>query len=290
MSVRFIAACIQLNSKRDIEANIPNILSLIDDALGRDAEFISLPECTCMIEPDRELLWRKVPVESDHPVLSAIREKAAVGRAWILIGSLAIRLLDNKIANRSYLVDHNGELAAKYDKIHMFDVQLGDGQSYRESETYQPGNEVVLANLPWGPLGLTICYDVRFPYLYRTLAKNGAKFISVPSAFTRVTGEAHWHVLQRARAIETGCYVISAAQCGTHATGRQTYGHSLIVDPWGRILADCGEKVGVITAEIDPAEVDQAKARIPALTHDRSYELSTSSLNEHDNNLATTDY
>ena len=167
----------------------------------------------------------------------------------------------------------------------MFDVQLDDGQSYRESETYQPGNEAVLTDLPWGRLGLTICYDVRFAYLYRTLAQNGAKMISVPSAFTKLSGEAHWHVLQRARAIETGCYVISAAQCGTHANGRQTYGHSLIVDPWGRVLADQGEEVGVITAEIDLAQVDQARARIPVLTHDRNYELSLSTLSEHKDKL-----
>ena len=238
-----------------------------------------------MIEPDRQLLRKKALAESDHPVLSAIREKAATGSAWILIGSLAIRLHNGTIANRSYLVDSNGELAARYDKIHMFDVQLDDGQSYRESETYQPGNEAVLTDLPWGRLGLTICYDVRFAYLYRTLAQNGAKMISVPSAFTKLSGEAHWHVLQRARAIETGCYVISAAQCGTHAKGRQTYGHSLIVDPWGRVLADQGEEVGVITAEIDLAQVDQARARIPVLTHDRNYELSLSTLSEHNDKL-----
>ena len=271
----FLAACIQLNSKRDIELNIAEILRLVDEALELGAEFITLPECTGMMEPNRKLLKEKTPYEQDHRVLIAIRERAMESGAWILIGSLAIRLPGKKIVNRSYLIDEKGEIAATYDKIHMFDVQLDDGQSYRESETYKPGTEAVLAELPWGRLGLTICYDVRFAYLYRTLAQNGARFITVPSAFTKVSGEAHWHVLQRARAIETGCYIISAAQCGNHAEGRQTYGHSLIVDPWGKILADGGEEIGVIVARIDPHQVENARAKIPALSHDRRYKLSS---------------
>ena len=271
----FLAACIQLNSKRDIELNFAEILQLVDEALELGAEFITLPECTGMMEPNRKLLKEKTPYEQDHNVLIAIRERAMESGAWILIGSLAIRLPGNQIVNRSYLIDEKGEIAVTYDKIHMFDVQLDDGQTYRESETYKPGTEAVLTELPWGRLGLTICYDVRFAYLYRTLAQNGARFITVPSAFTKVSGEAHWHVLQRARAIETGCYIISAAQCGDHAEGRQTYGHSLIVDPWGKILADGGEKTGVIVARIDPHQVENARAKIPALNHDRRYKLSS---------------
>ena len=271
----FLAACIQLNSKRDIELNIAEILRLVDQALELGAEFITLPECTGMMEPNRKLLKEKTPFEQDHGVLIAIRERAMESGAWILIGSLAIRLPGNQIVNRSYLIDQKGEIAVTYDKIHMFDVQLDDGQTYRESETYKPGTEAVLTELPWGRLGLTICYDVRFAYLYRTLAQNGARFITVPSAFTKVSGEAHWHVLQRARAIETGCYIISAAQCGDHAEGRQTYGHSLIVDPWGKILADGGEETGVIVARIDPHQVENARAKIPALNHDRRYKLSS---------------
>ena len=271
----FLAACIQLNSKRDIELNIAEILRLVDEALELGAEFITLPECTGMMEPNRKLLTEKTPYEQDHSVLIAIRERAMENGAWILIGSLAIRLPGNQIVNRSYLIDQKGEIAVTYDKIHMFDVQLDDGQTYRESETYKPGTEAVLTELPWGRLGLTICYDVRFAYLYRTLAQNGASFITVPSAFTKVSGEAHWHVLQRARAIETGCYIISAAQCGDHAEGRQTFGHSLIVDPWGKILADGGEKTGVIVARIDPHQVENARAKIPALNHDRRYKLSS---------------
>ena len=283
---RFLAACIQLNSKRNIEENLPDILCLVDEAIGDGAKFISLPECTGMMEPVHELLRKKASIQMEDPVLSAIRGKAAAGGVWILIGSLATLISDGKIANRSYLVDSNGNLAATYDKIHMFDVSLNAGQSYRESKTYEPGTEAVLADLPWGSLGLTICYDVRFAYLYRTLAQNGAYFITVPSAFTKISGEGHWHVLQRARAIETGCYVISAAQCGTHAEGRQTYGHSLIVDPWGCVLADGGEDVGIIMANIDPSQVEEARAKIPALTHDRSFELLSSQTDEQHDNLS----
>ena len=274
MKTRFLAACIQLNSKRETELNTAETLELVHEAGKRGAEFITLPECTAMMEPNSNLLIEKAPYEKNHFVLSAIREQAITTGAWILIGSLAIRLNDSCVVNRSYLIDHKGIIVATYDKIHMFDVQLDDGQSYRESDTYKPGNRAILADLPWGRLGLTICYDVRFANLYRTLAQNGAHFVTIPSAFTQISGEAHWQVLQRARAIETGCYVISAAQCGLHAEGRRTYGHSLIIDPWGKILADGGTNTGIIMAEIDRTEVDQARAKIPALKHDRSYILS----------------
>lgn len=273
MAPTFLAACIQITAERDIEANIPTILGLIDEAHAQGAQFITTPECSGAMEPDGERLHRNTPAEDDHPTLAAVIDKARETGAWILIGSLAVKRPDGMIANRSYLVAPTGEIATTYDKIHMFDVQLGDGQYYRESETYEPGVRAVTADLPWGRVGLSICYDVRFAYLYRTLAQNGAEFLTVPAAFTKVSGEAHWHVLQRARAIETGSYVIAAAQCGTHAGDRQTYGHSLIVDPWGKVLADGGEAEGVITAEIDPAKVAEARGKIPALTHDRDYNL-----------------
>jgi predicted amidohydrolase len=214
------------------------------------------------------------PTEGDHATLAMLTAMAAERKAWILIGSLAVAISNGKIANRCYLIDPGGEVQATYDKIHMFDVDLDDGDNYRESATYEPGTKAVTADLPWGKLGLTICYDVRFAYLYRALAQAGAEFITVPAAFTKVSGEAHWHVLQRARAIETGSYVIAAAQCGTHAEDRKTYGHSLIVDPWGRVLADGGDDVGVITAEIDPAQVAEARRKIPALSHDRQFSFS----------------
>ena len=282
MGSKFLAACIQLSSKRDIESNCDEIFELLDKAIEEGADFITLPECTGMLEPDHDLLRKKVPFEQNHILLPAIREKAIKGNAWILIGSLAIKLADEKIVNRSYLINQEGEIVATYDKIHMFDVQLDDDQVYRESETYKPGSQAVLVDLPWGRLGLTICYDIRFAYLYRTLAQNGADFITVPSAFTKISGQAHWHILQRARAIETGCYIISAAQCGTHAESRETYGHSLIVDPWGKILADGGKEIGLILAEIDPKSVSHARTKIPALSHDRRYRLSQQSVEKID--------
>ncbi len=276
MESRFTAACLQLNSKRDIKDNIPEITALLDDAVRAGADLITLPECTGLMEPNGEALRAKAPAEEDHPVLALIRGRAFETARWILIGSIAVKLPDGKIANRSYLIGPDGGITATYDKIHMFDVALGDGQYYRESETYEPGTHAVIADMPWGRIGLTICYDVRFAYLYRTLAQQGADFLTIPAAFTRVSGEAHWHVLQRARAIETGCYVIAAAQCGTHAENRQTFGHSLIVDPWGTVLADGGDAPGVITATIDQAQVADARSKIPALTHDRNYGISGS--------------
>jgi len=271
----FTAACVQLNSKRTLDENLPTIRDLIVEAASRGADFITLPECSGAMEPIAERSRANTPSEDKHEGLPLVSGLARDKGVWILVGSFGIMLPGGKIANRSYLFDPNGSVVTTYDKIHMFDVELGDGQTYRESATYEPGVCGVVADLPWGRLGLSICYDVRFAYLYRALAHAGADFLTVPSAFTQVSGEAHWHVLQRARAIETGCYVIAAAQCGTHAEGRQTYGHSLIVDPWGKVLADGGEDVGVITAQIDPAAVAEARRRIPALTHDRDVRIVT---------------
>jgi predicted amidohydrolase len=271
----FTAACVQLNAKRTLAENLPDIEDLIRAAAARGAHFITTPECSGAMEPVAERTRANTPTEEAHPGLPMIADLARDTGAWILVGSFAVNLASGKIANRSYLFDRTGSVAATYDKVHMFDVDIGDGQTYRESATYEPGACGVVADLPWGRLGLSICYDVRFAYLYRALAQAGAQFITVPAAFTKVSGEAHWHVLQRARAIETGCYVISAAQCGTHAEGRQTFGHSLIVDPWGQVLADAGEDVGVITAAIDPTQVAEARRRIPALTHDRPVRIVT---------------
>jgi len=199
------------------------------------------------------------------------RELARESGLWLHCGSLAVLLDNGRVANRTLLLDPRGEVVARYDKIHMFDVDLGNGEAYRESATFEAGAEAVVACTPWGGLGLSICYDLRFPHLYRSLAKAGADFLAVPAAFTRTTGRAHWHVLLRARAIETGCFVFAPAQCGEHVGGRQTYGHALIVSPWGAIIADGGENPGFIIAEIDPAEVDEARRKIPSLGHDRSY-------------------
>ncbi len=271
MSAAFRAACIQLTAGREMAANIETACALVRRAREAGAELVLLPENATMIEPRPEAAVAKAPPEDAHPGLAAFQELARETGAWILIGSLSIRAGADKIANRSLLLDAEGGIVARYDKLHLYDVDLRSGETYRESKTVRPGRRAVLAPTPWGLLGLTICYDLRFPQLYRTLAQAGARFLSVPSAFTRTTGRAHWHVLVRARAIETGCYVFAPAQCGVHAEGRQTFGHSLIVDPWGEVLADGGEEEGVILAEIDPASVERARRRIPALEHDRAF-------------------
>lgn len=267
---KLTVACVQTNTTRDPLENVERVSPMIREAASRGASLITTPEIVGMLEPKRDLALAKARPEETHEVLAAFRGLAAELGVWLLIGSISIKVSDDKMSNRSFLLDDRGQIVARYSKIHMFDVQVGDGQTYRESNTYQPGGEAVIAETPWGRMGMTICYDIRFPYLYRALAHAGAEVLFAPAAFTKVTGEAHWHVLQRARAIETGCFVVSAAQTGEHAEGRRTYGHSVIVDPWGRVLADAGEEVGVITAEIDLAEVAAARAKIPSLTHDRS--------------------
>ena len=260
-----------MTSGREPEANLAAAESLIRRAREAGAELIMTPETTDMIEPRGRLTFEKAQAEAQHDGLAAFRDLAAELDVWLLAGSFVVRLSADRLANRSFLIGPGGEIAARYDKIHMFDVEIPDGQSYRESRAYQPGGQAITADLPWGRLGLTICYDLRFPQLYRALAKGGAAFISVPAAFTRYTGRAHWHVLLRARAIETGCYVFAPAQCGAHAEGRETYGHSLIVAPWGDVLAEGGEAPGVITAEVDTAEVAKARAMVPSLGHDRPF-------------------
>lgn len=266
---KLTVACVQTNSTPDPLENVERVSPMIREAAARGAQLITTPEIVGMLEPKRDLALAKAKPEETHEVLTAFRGLAAELGVWLLVGSISIKVSDDKLANRSFLLDDRGNVVARYSKIHMFDVQVGDGHTYRESHTYQPGEEAVIAETPWGRMGMTICYDIRFPYLYRKLAQAGAEVLFAPAAFTKVTGEAHWHVLQRARAIETGCFVISAAQTGTHAGGRQTFGHSVIVDPWGRVLADAGEDVGVITAEIDLEEVAAARGKIPSLTHDR---------------------
>lgn len=269
----FRVACVQTNSAREIDTNLAAVPPLVRRARAAGAEFILLPENVGMLEPDDRLVREKACPEEGHPVLAAFRGLARETGAWLLIGSLSARVASDKVANRSILLDPQGGIVARYDKIHLFDVDLGAGERYRESATIAAGEQAIVAETPWGLLGMSVCYDLRFAHLYRALAKAGADFLAVPAAFTRTTGRAHWHVLLRARAIETGCYVFAPAQCGLHAEGRETYGHALIVDPWGEVLADAGEEVGFITAMIDPAEVAEARRRIPALTHDRPFSL-----------------
>ena len=221
----------------------------------------------------RDDLFAAIVAEDEDPGLAAFRELARRLGIFLHVGSLAIKVSADKAANRSFLIDRKGEIVARYDKIHMFDVDLANGESYRESRSYRAGELAVVADLPWGRLGLTICYDLRFPALDRALAEAGASLLSVPAAFTRQTGEAHWHVLLRARAVETGCFVLAAAQGGKHENGRETFGHSLIIDPWGRVLAEGGTQPGVVLAKIDPVEITTARSRIPSLQHGRRFEM-----------------
>ncbi len=279
MSGGFTVSCTQFTSARDYEPNIRVVSDLVRRARDGGADFVMTPENTGLTEPIGKLRREKARDEANHPVLSALREVARETGVWLLIGSLAVDLSrepgtaegERRLANRSYLVDPDGAIVARCDKIHMFDVDLAGGESYRESNAYRPGGRAVLAETPWGALGMTVCYDLRFPHLYRALAHAGADFLAIPSAFTVPTGKAHWHVLLRARAIENGCFVFAPAQWGEHAEGRRTYGHSLIVDPWGEVLADAGEGVGIVTARIDPAAIARARRMVPSLQHDRPF-------------------
>jgi deaminated glutathione amidase len=273
MSRTFIAACVQNTATPDIAADLKVLTRLIDRATQQGAKLIALPEYCAGLDTRNGDLFPVAPRESDHPVIPAIADLARRHAASILIGSIGVTRRDGKIVNRSLMIDASGKIVARYDKIHLFDVDLGTGKSYRESATIAPGDEAVLAPAPIGTIGLSICYDLRFAALYRTLAQAGAEMLAIPAAFTRLTGEAHWHVLNRARAIETGSYVIAPCQYGTLAGGSECFGHSLIVDPWGRVLADGGDAEGVITAEIDLDQVASARRRIPALRHDRPYTI-----------------
>jgi deaminated glutathione amidase len=269
----FRAACVQLRSSDDVAENIRTASALIREAKSRGADFIATPENTALMAADGGAkLERCFPEEAD-PALPAFRALAAELGVWLLIGSLAIKASETKTANRSFLIDPKGAVAGRYDKIHLFDVDLPSGERYRESETVAGGGEAVTAALPWGLIGMTVCYDVRFPQLYRALAQAGAFLFSVPSAFTETTGRAHWHVLLRARAVENGAFVVAPAQGGTHANGRNTYGHSLIVSPWGEVMAEAGTDPCVIVADIDPAAARDARARIPSLAHDKPFVL-----------------
>ena len=272
MSGCFKVACVQVTSGADVDANIQAACALIRAARDAGADFITLPEVVGLLGGRRRIMLENAVAEPHDRALRAFRELARETGAWLLVGSLAIKLGPSRLANRSFLVDDAGEVVARYDKIHMFDVDLPDGETHRESALYKPGGRAVVAATPWGRLGMSVCYDLRFPYLYRDLAQAGAVMLSVPSAFTEVTGRAHWQVLLRARAIETACFVIAPAQCGRHTPDRETHGHSLIVDPWGEVLADGGAAPGFVVAEIDPARVDKARRMVPALRHDRGYQ------------------
>jgi predicted amidohydrolase len=272
-SSTFTAGLVQMRSGPSPQTNLDAAVRLIAQARERGAQYVLTPEMTNILEVKRERLFAAIAPEESDATLTALRELARRLRIVLHVGSLAIKLSAERAANRSFLIDESGEIVARYDKIHMFDVDLAGGESYRESRNYRPGEVAVTADLPWGRLGLTICYDLRFPALYRALAEAGSSFLAIPSAFTKQTGQAHWHVLNRARAIENGAFVFAAAQGGLHENGRETFGHSLIVDPWGGIIAEAGAEPGVVLASIDPGEVTAARAKIPSLSHGRRFEM-----------------
>jgi predicted amidohydrolase len=267
----FVAACVQMRSGRSPAANIDQAVTLIRDAVGQGASFVQTPEMSNVVNRDRDSLFATLALEEKDMMLAAFRDLARELGIHLHAGSLAILRPDGKVANRAFVIRPDGAIQARYDKIHLFDVDLPNGESWRESRTYTGGETAVVTDLPGGRLGVSICYDIRFPYLYRALAEAGATILSAPACFTRQTGEAHWVVLQRARAIETGSYMISAAQAGLHEDGRETFGHSIIVDPWGKVLAEGDDRPGVVLAPINPALVGNARGRIPTLQHTRRF-------------------
>jgi predicted amidohydrolase len=269
---KFRAACIQNTATRDIEANVDWVCTRIDEAVAGGADFIALPETVGLIEPVNEQIPAATYSETDDIGLAAFRDKAREHGVTVLVGSQLIRA-GEKIVNRSYLLDTTGDIRGRYDKLHMFDIELKNGESYRESDAIAPGDKAVIVETVFGKLGLSICYDLRFGALYRVLALAGAEFITIPAAFTQTTGQAHWHTLVRARAIETGAFIIAPNQCGHHNDKRYSFGHSLVVDPWGEILADGGAEPGVIYADIDLGKVQKARSRIPSLKNERDFTL-----------------
>ncbi len=277
-------ALLQLSVGEDPAANLKTTLSLVNDAAADGATLICTPEVTNCISQSRERQRAVLSRQDNDPTLAAMRRAAKENDVWIALGSLALKTgdPDGRFANRSFLISDQGEIVAEYDKIHMFDVQVSATEHFRESAGYRPGERAVLARMPQAALGLTVCYDLRFPHLYRLLAQAGADILLVPAAFLRTTGAAHWEPLLRARAIETGCFVIAAAQTGDHVTipddpskpagaPRQTFGHSMVVNPWGEVILDMGTATGIATVDLDLGEVAQARSRVPSLSHDRPF-------------------
>lgn len=266
----FLSACVQMRSACSVAENVAAASALIAEAADQGAQFITTPEMTSLLVTKSDDLFATVRGEEEDEALPAFRALAAEKKIWLLIGSLPIRLSAEKVANRSFLLSPEGSIAARYDKIHMFDVALASGESWRESAAYAPGEDVVTADTPAGRLGLSICYDVRFPALFEALGRRGCDVIAIPAAFTVPTGQAHWHLLQRARAVEASAYVVAAAQVGEHADGRRTYGHSLVVDPWGEVVLDMGgDRPGLAFAELDPRRIAEVRRQLPSLANRR---------------------
>jgi predicted amidohydrolase len=275
MTMRFTAACIQMTATPDLHHDLAVLERMIRDAARQGASFVATPEYCAGLDTRAGKMFPVAHGEDQHPALPVLRQLAKDLGIWLLIGSLGVKSPDGRIFNRSFMLSPDGLITARYDKIHLFDIDLGDGSSYHESATIAPGDTGVIAACAGGTVGLSICYDIRFPNLYRAYAQAGAEMLAAPAAFTKVTGEAHWHVLQRARAIENGAYVISPGQCGTLAGGAACFGHSLIVDPWGVVLADGGDEPGIVLAEIDLSKVADTRRRIPSLSHDRPFTLTS---------------
>jgi predicted amidohydrolase len=267
----FRIACLQMQTGNDLQANLAAVREMAREAAAGGARFILTPEYVLMMDGSGRVMRERALDADGNPALPELQSLARELGVWLLAGSLTLRTDDGRIANRSVLISDAGALVAAYDKIHMFDATLPDGRSIRESSAYRPGERAVIADTPWGRLGLTVCYDLRFPGLYRALAQAGAQLITVPSSFQRQTGKVHWHTLVRARAIENGCFIIAPAMCGEHPGNRQTYGHTLVVDPWGEVLADGGDTQNIVYAEIDPAAVGRARGMIPSIEHDRPF-------------------
>ena len=267
-------AIAQITSSDQPAENLATVLSVMNQAAGQDILF--LPEVTNCVSLDRAHQLQVLEPYDGNGFIAAICERARLLRLWVVLGSVTVKTDgdDGRFANRSVMINAEGKIVAFYDKIHMFDVTLSETERYHESKGYRPGTEAAVVHTPWAELGLSICYDLRFAALHRALAQAGARVLSVPSAFARATGEAHWHVLLRARAIETGCFVIAAAQTGVHSgSGRKTFGHSLIVGPWGEVILDAGLEIGLHFATLDLGEVDRARARVASLQHDRPFGL-----------------
>jgi deaminated glutathione amidase len=277
----FRMGLVQMRAGKNVGENLAQALDQIREAASQGARYVQTPENTLVMETDARSLLDKIETEEKTEAIADFSQLARELRIWLHIGSIAVKAGDGRAANRALLFSPDGSLVCRYDKIHMFDVNLPSGESYRESATFKPGNKAIVVELPWGRLGIATCYDIRFPEHYKALAKAGAKFLTAPSAFTKVTGEAHWHMLLRARAIENGCFVFAAAQGGRHENGRSTYGHSMAVSPWGEVLVEAGTEPGVFIADIDAAEVERVRQRIPSLDHSRDFTVESVSAPDH---------
>jgi deaminated glutathione amidase len=273
-SETFRVACLQMQTGNDLAANLDTVRTMARAAALDGARFVLTPEYSLMMDGSGRIMRERALEPDGTPALPGLQALAKELSVWLLVGSLTLKTGAERIANRSYLIAADGSVVASYDKIHMFDVTLPDGKVIRESSAYCPGDRATVADTPWGKIGLTVCYDLRFPQLYRALAKAGARYLTIPSSFQRATGKVHWHTLIKARAIENACFVFAPAMCGEHPGNRTTYGHSLIVDPWGDVLADGGDQPGIVYADVDPARVDYVRTMLPCLEHDREFRLS----------------